>query len=238
VEQLERDVERLACLEDDLRRRMYLFLRRQPHGLRRDEVAKEFGISSKLAAFHLDKLADAGLLAFHYARPPGRTGPGAGRPAKIYEPSSVGIDVSLPPRRYELVGTLLLDVIRSESAEGTAGERAASIAYDAGATLGRSVRDERRLRPPGVERALSVASEVLEEYGFEPVHDGERVILRNCPFHALARHAPELVCAMNRAFIEGLLRGLGNDTVAAELAPAEGRCCVTLCRADPTGRRR
>ena len=229
VEALERDIKQIACLEDDLRRRMYLFARRQPGGVRRDEVAREVGVSPKLAAFHLDKLADAGLLTFHYARPPGRTGPGAGRPAKIYEPSAARVDVSIPVRRYDVVGTLLLDAIQAGSDAGTARDRACSTALEAGTSLGRSVRAQRRLRPPGAERTMSVVEEILEAYGFEPMRDGATLTLRNCPFDALARHAPDLVCAMNEAFIRGLVRGLGNDTVGVTLEPSDQRCCVKLC---------
>lgn len=222
------DVKRLSTLDDDLRRSMYLFVRRQLNGVNRVEVAKEFGVSPKLAAFHLDKLADEGLLSFHYARPPGRTGPGAGRPAKIYKASEAEIEVSLPERRYDLVGNLLADTIAAGG--DPAAERAKSVAHEAGLALGKKVREERHLRPPGAERAMAVAAEVLEEHGFEPVRTDGEVSLRNCPFHALAQHAPNLVCQMNQGFLDGLMRGLGNETVEVHLQPTEGQCCVRLRR--------
>jgi predicted ArsR family transcriptional regulator len=228
MEQFDRDVARVACLEDDLRRRMYLFARRQRRGVRRDEVARALGVSRKLAAFHLDKLADAGLLTYHFARPPGRSGPGAGRPAKIYEPSDVEIELSIPARRYDLLGRFLVDAIRTEPDADRARDRAATTAFEAGSSLGQAVRRERALRPPGAERTLSVASEVLDEHGFETSREGNEVELRNCPFHALARHAPDLVCIMNHAFVQGLVRGLGNNNVDVRLEPTEGRCCVKL----------
>lgn len=228
MKNLETDVKRLSTLDDDLRRSMYLFARRQLDGVNRVEVAKEFGVSPKLAAFHLDKLADEGLLSFHYARPPGRSGPGAGRPAKIYRASEAEIEVSLPERRYDLVGNLLVDTITA-GGDG-ASERARTVAYDAGLALGKKVREERRLRPPGAERAMAVATEVLEEYGFEPSRTDNEVSLKNCPFHALAQHAPTLVCHMNQAFVDGLMRGLGNETVQVHLQPTPGQCCVRLRR--------
>src|ERR687884_339436 len=106
--QMEHDVGRLAALGDELRRRMYLHVRGQPAPVSRDDVAQAVGTSRKLAAFHLDKLADHGLLKFHYKRPPGRSGPGAGRPAKMYEPSAVEVQVSFPERRYDLLGGMLV----------------------------------------------------------------------------------------------------------------------------------
>jgi predicted ArsR family transcriptional regulator len=235
MDRVERDVGRLAVLGDELRRRMYLYVRSHPGPLSRDDVAKAVGVSRKLAAFHLDKLADQGLLTFRYQRPAGRSGPGAGRPAKVYEPSDLEVEVSIPARRYDLVGTMLVDAIETGSPGESLREHALEVAGQAGRRLGEEVRRSRRLRPPGPERALTVAEEVLAEHGFEPVRDGGEIRLRNCPFRALASHAPDLVCGLNRAFIAGLVRGLGNETVDVALEGAPGRCCVVLRR--PAGKR-
>lgn len=225
---VERDVGRLAVLGDELRRRMYLYVRSHPGPLSRDDVARAVGVSRKLAAFHLDKLADEGLLTYRYERPPGRSGPGAGRPAKVYEPSDVEVEVSIPARRYDLLGTMLLDAIETGSPGGR--QHALEVAGQAGRRLGEDVRRARRLRPPGPERTLAVAEEVLGDIGFEPVSDAGEIQLRNCPFSALARHAPDVVCSLNQAFIAGLVRGLGNQTVEVALEAAPGRCCVVLRR--------
>jgi predicted ArsR family transcriptional regulator len=154
------------------------------------EVAAAVGVSRKLAAFHLDKLAGQGLLNFHYRRPPGRSGPGAGRPAKVYEPSDVEMQVSIPQRRYDLVGKMLVDAIETAAPGESARERAMSTAEETGQRLGEEVRRTRRLRPPGAERTLAVLEDVFEGYGFEPLREGDALRLRNCPFHSLARHPP------------------------------------------------
>ncbi len=220
---------RVAALDDENRRRMYMFIRREGRPVSREEVAKELGLSRKLAAFHLDKLSEKGLLKFHYARPAGRSGPGAGRPAKVYEPSKVEIEVSIPERRYDLAGSLLADAVRAKQ-PGTSGyEHAIRVASQAGISLGRDIRDARRLRPPGAERTLAVVREILEEYGYEPFEGPpQELALRNCPFHALSAHAPDLICPMNHAFVAGVVRGLGNESVIVELVPAPGQCCVRL----------
>src|ERR1041385_854041 len=93
-------VERVATLGEPIRRRVFEAVRRAGRPVSREDVAAETGISRKLAAFHLDKLLERGLLTSHFARPPGRSGPGAGRSAKYYEPSDVQVEVSIPPRRY------------------------------------------------------------------------------------------------------------------------------------------
>jgi predicted ArsR family transcriptional regulator len=219
----------VAALSEPVRRRTYEFVRRAGRPVSREDVAAEIGISRKLAAFHLDKLLERGLLKSHYARPPGRSGPGAGRSAKYYEPSNLQIEVSIPPRRYDLAGELLLESVLSEGPRERARDTALRVARQRGNELGASVRRERRLRPLGPERALAVAREVLDEHAFEPYSDERGVLaLRNCPFHTFAQKAPELMCAMNQAFIDGLLRGLGNDNVEAVLACKPGDCCVTL----------
>lgn len=218
----------IGALEDDLRRRMYVFIRRQGKPVSRDEAGEQVGISRKLAAFHLDKLVERGLLTAHYARLPGPSGPGAGRSSKLYEPSDLEIDVSLPERRYDIVGEIMVAALDEDSAEPPR-EVAMRVAFDKGQAIGEEVKDQLRLRPPGSERALSVAEETLSEYGFEPYRDGaETMSLRNCPFHTLAKQAPELVCGLNREFIDGLLRGLGNRSVEAALSPTPGECCVKL----------
>jgi len=115
------------------------------------------------------------------------------------------------------------------TAGGTpAADRARSVAYEAGLDLGKKVRKDRRLRPPGAERAMAVAAEVLEDYGFEPSRTENEVSLKNCLFHALAQHGPALVCQMNHGFLDGLMRGLGNETVQVRLQPTDGQCCVRL----------
>lgn len=221
----------VAVLEDELRRELYVMVRRARRPLTREDVADAAGISRRLAAFHLDKLVDRGLLLTHYARPPGRSGPGAGRSAKFYRPSELEVDVSIPERRYDLAGRLLVRAIQSASSEEPATIAALRVSREAGLSIGRRVRQEKRLRPPGAERALTAVTDVLEEQGFEPYRPKpDEVALGNCPFHLLAREAPELVCEMNRAYIEGLLRGLGNHTVEARLEPTPGRCCVALRR--------
>lgn len=212
-----------------MRRRIFAFVRRAMRPVSREDVAAEFGVSRKLAAFHLDKLLERGLLQTHYARPPGRSGPGAGRSAKYYEPSNSQIEVSIPPRRYDLAGELLLQSVLSQEPDERARTAALRVARQRGNELGSAERGRRRLRPLGPERAIAVAREILDTYGFEPYSDEHGgLALRNCPFHTFAQQAPELMCAMNQGFIDGLLRGLGNDSVETVLACKPGDCCVTL----------
>lgn len=230
VDSVSSDLSVVAVLADDLRQRMYAFIRRADAPVTRDEAAAAVGISRKLAAFHLDKLVDAGLLEAGYARPAGLRR--AGRASKVYAPADVEVRVSIPPRDHEVLAGILLDAVtRAEDARRAALEAATAR----GRELGEAERD--RLRPGrlGAERALTLACGTLERYGFEPARpEPTRVWLRNCPFQPLAARASEVVCAINQAFLAGFLDGLGASTVTAALTPGTrppGACCVELCAA-------
>lgn len=223
------DIRPLAALDDGLRWRIYQVVRERRRPVTREEVADAVGISTKLAAFHLDKLLDRGLLRAHYARPAGRSGPGAGRTSKMYEPSDLELEVSIPERRYDLAGELLVDAIERQGPGESARDVALRVAREKGLAIGGDVRQRQGLRRPGPERTVTAALTVLEDHGFEPYrNEAGDVRQRNCPFHALAQRAPDLVCEMNRAFVDGVVRGLGNDGVQAVIDRRPGECCVEL----------
>src|SRR6185436_20123991 len=100
-------VEAVALLEEPNRRRLYELVTVNREPISREEAAAELGISRDLAAHHLDRLLDAGLLEVEYRRKGGRTGPGAGRPAKLYKRTQRDVSVSFPSRRYDVAAELL-----------------------------------------------------------------------------------------------------------------------------------
>jgi predicted ArsR family transcriptional regulator len=218
-----------AILADDLRRRMYAFIRRADGPVSRDDAAAAAGISRKLAAFHLDKLVEAGLLRASYARPTGLPRPG--RTPKVYLPADIDVQVSIPQREHAALAGILIDAITSRAPAEDARHAALRVATERGRTLGAAERD--RIRPGrlGAERALTYAIGMLERYGFEPARaEPTRVWLRNCPFQPLAAHSPDLVCGINQAFLAGFLDGLGASALTAVLVPRPDGCCVELTR--------
>jgi predicted ArsR family transcriptional regulator len=227
MDSFEQRLDSAGALAGGLRRDIYLYIREQRRRVGREEAARAVGISPKLAAFHLDTMVKKGLLTAHYVRLSGKSGPGAGRPSKVYEPSEREISVSIPYRSYEVVGDILLDAL--ESTAEPAGAAVARAAHERGLALGQGERRAGKLRSVGKKKAFKVAGEFLSERGYEPYRDaGGDLRLHNCPFHGLAQRSPELVCSLNRAFIEGFLAGLGNSSVEAILDPQPGQCCVRL----------
>jgi predicted ArsR family transcriptional regulator len=221
----------IAALNDPIRRALYAYLAQSAGAVGRDEAASAVGISRELAAFHLDKLLEEGLLDVEYRRITGRTGPGAGRPAKLYRPSGREVRVVLPERRYDLIAHLM-----AEGLEKPGGDAAAAVGRAArrfGETLGAEAR--RQLgRRAGQSRILETACGVLRDYGFDPVQQSGEIRLRNCPFEAIAKDHMVLVCGMNLALAEGLLAGLGAERVEVRLDPMPGTCCVAVT---PAGRK-
>ena len=205
-------LEALSNLVDPVRRRLYEYVTSRPGPVTREEAAAASGIGRTLAAYHLDKLAESGLIEAGYARPGGRGGPGVGRPAKHYARADRELSVSVPPRSYLLMASVLAGAV---AADTTGAVRAA--AARAARQIGRAAAGG-----PDLEAALRGC-------GFEPTRtrDGD-IVLRNCPFRQLAKSDADLVCGLNRDLIDGLLEGAGQRNGEAVLAPQDGRCCVVI----------
>lgn len=212
----------VAALNEPLRHKLYEFVSRNRGGVTRDDAAKATGMARSVAAFHLDKLADAGLLDVEFRRPSGRGGPGAGRPAKYYSRSSEELSISLPERRYDLSAQILADAVEHAEAQG---RPIAQTVSDAARRAGEGIAAQ-STAPDGWSTEKLV--EVLAENGYEPHRDGDSITLDNCPFRSLADEHQELMCTMNLNLLTGLTRVAGLPRRALKLEPARGRCCVTL----------
>jgi predicted ArsR family transcriptional regulator len=213
---LEAQVAGIAALSNPLSRQAY-DLAVHWQWVSKDTVADALEVARSVAAFHLDKLVEAGLLITRFERVSGRTGPGAGRPAKLYGRSELELDVSLPPRRYDLAGSLLASAVARSSTSGEpVADAVTEVARDAGQAVGKKAR-----RGGGLVKALAA-------HGYEPREQGREVALANCPFHALADEHRSLVCGMNHDFLSGVLDGLGERRRTAVLDPAPGFCCVRI----------
>jgi predicted ArsR family transcriptional regulator len=217
----------IAALDEPVRRELYEYVAGQGHPVGRDEAAAALGIGRSLAAFHLDRLVDEQLLEAEYRRLTDRRGPGAGRPAKLYRRSDRQVEISLPPRTYELAARLFASTLESlgdgpalTHLDDAARRFGADVAAQTQAAAGPRASSEARRQQ--IEEALTAA-------GYEPcVEDDGTIRLRNCPFHNLAESHRQLVCGMNLSLIGGLVDGLGLEETEAILDPRPGMCCVAL----------
>jgi predicted ArsR family transcriptional regulator len=206
-------VDRIGVLSEPVRRRLYELVARAGSPVDRDTAAEQAGIGRPLAAFHLDRLVRAGLLAVEFRRRSGRTGPGAGRPAKFYvRPAGQEISVDLPPRSYDVAAEILATGVERA---GRARTSVLEVARERGQAMASTA--TRGLLP------------MLESEGYEPFVDAAGVVrLRNCPFHALVDEHRELTCAMNHALLDGAASAVANSGFRAVSDPREGLCCVAF----------
>jgi predicted ArsR family transcriptional regulator len=216
----------LAVLAEPLRRRFYLLVASSTEPVSREAAAETLGVSRSVAAFHLDKLAEAGVLDVEYRRPPGKSGPGAGRPTKLYRRAARELDFSVPERRYDLAAAILARAVSDARERAIPVDQALRVAArDFGRVIGASLDDA---TDRGSEHELERVLAILTAHGYEPERHGEVITLRNCPFHVLADEHRELVCGMNLDMLEGVLEGAAAPDLTARLDPSPQRCCVKV----------
>lgn len=226
----------IGALAEPARRELYRYVVAQPEPVGRDQVAAGTGMPRHAVKFHLDKLVEEGLLETEFRRLSGRRGPGAGRPAKLYRRAAREVSVTLPERRYALAGQILAAAVAEaidtgQPVRATLAQAAAAAGRQIGAEAREADQSEADLPP------LAQLAGILADQGYEPRMEEGRMILANCPFHALARQHTELVCEMNREVIAALTDELGHTDVSVQLDPGPHRCCVTLRGTPPCGSR-
>ena len=208
----------LSSLGDDSRRRLYEYVCAAGAATGRDEAAAALGLPRSTASFHLDRLVRDGLLGTEFRKPAGKGGPGSGRPAKLYVPLFAEIGVSVPERNYDLAGVVLASAVSAAMEDGGSAREA---------LLGTA-------RAKGAEAGAGGGDflDVLAGQGYRPQADDGGHALLNCPFHSLSRSHPEVVCAMNGAFLAGVADACGVDAARVAADDRPGHCCARILPAD------
>jgi predicted ArsR family transcriptional regulator len=232
---VDRDHELSAVLADDTRYHIYRSIAEHPgEDVTVAEVAAQFGLHPNVARMHLAKLEQAGFLATDFRR-----SSGGGRPAKLYRLSDVVVTFGFPPRRYELLSRLALEAL----AAGGSREDTLHACREAGAEEGRRALAQEARAPVDAAQAAELVQRVAEEQGLLPDvqwrDEGLEVVVNNCTFRELSGVDPDLVCAMHRAFLEGVLEvvtaGLGRlriETGDCRISCGDARCEL-LCTFSP-----
>jgi predicted ArsR family transcriptional regulator len=223
-EHLDERIADLGVLAEPVRRRLYLTLVRRAEPMSRDEAAALVGIGRSLAAFHLDRLVAAGLLEAEFRRLGGKTGPGAGRPSKLYRASRRDLRAVVPERRYEVAAELFAEAL---SAPGRSRTELTDVARRYGTELGAEARRRAGARA-GEHRRMGALQSVLRDAGYVPFEDAGELRMLNCPFDELAKRHRQLTCGMNLALLEGMLAGANLRPEAARIDRRPGLCCVAI----------
>lgn len=217
----------IGVLADPVRRALYRYVLQQPDPVSREQAASAVDVPLHSVKFHLDRLLDAGLLEADYRRLSGRSGPGAGRPSKLYRRSSRQVSVSLPERRYDLAGEVLAEAIdKSASDGGGVVDAVRAVAAEIGHRIAGEALVKRDTGP--VAGGLAAVDAVLSEHGYQARRTDADLCLTNCPFDRLAAEHPDLICGMNLALIGGVLDALQLSELRAVLSPTPGFCCVRV----------
>jgi predicted ArsR family transcriptional regulator len=201
-----------ASLGDTTRRGIYIAAREAPEPVTAAEVAKLFSIHPNVARHHLDRLVDDGYLQVSHRRRPGRRGPGAGRPAKHYEPTDKDVAVQFPARRYDLLAELLARVVERLAPEG-----AAEIAQQVGMEYGRELAAEIGIpADAGYEAATIAVAKAMMGVGFgTEAKPGDHLLVTHfCPFGETAAKHPELVCKLDQGIVRGLMEAAHQEPIA------------------------
>lgn len=206
--QLDRTIGDLtASLGDPTRRAIYIAVRESPEPMTSSMVAKLFDIHPNVARHHLDRLASDGYLQVSHRRPSGKSGPGAGRPAKCYEATEKEIEVHFPARRYDILVELLTRIIGR-----IAPDDVARVAEEVGREYGSELAAE--IGTPedaGYEEAVVAVAQAMSGLGFgiDPDVPAGRLLTSHCPFGEAAAGHPEVVCSLDRGIVAGLMGGVG-----------------------------
>lgn len=205
----------VASLGDDKRRQLFELVASSTGAVGRDEAALALGLPRSTASFHLDRLVQDGLLSVEFQKPAGKTGPGSGRPAKMYRTAAREVGAFVPDRNYDLAGELMATAIEESVAAGS------------------SVHDSLVATSYRKGKAMAEGSGSLEEFlsgeGYQPAPDGEGgFVLVNCPFHRLSEGHAAVVCAMNGAFLTGAAAGCGDSEERVTANSVPGQCCARI----------
>ena len=218
---LDAELGALCSLVEPTRRRVYAYAVRRRETTR-ESAARALGIGRALAAFHLDRLVEVGLLEASTGL--GRTGRPVGRPAKLYRPADREILLAVPPRRYDFLAELLAEALAS-------GQRRLDAARDRARRLGQEIGRQARSEvvAEGAARAGVVRDALLETFGYAPRSlDGGPIVFENCPFDRIARRYEPVVCPLNEAIVEGMLDGAREPDAVIRSAATPGGCCVAV----------
>src|SRR5438067_1309861 len=210
-------MDKLEAVGDPGLRAALLWARGQAQPIAADELAAAQGVHRNVARSRLERLVGAGLLVASYERRTGRSGPGAGRPAKIYAVPPQLESIEFPARRYEALMGLLVDALAPEGRP----ERLRAVGFEFGRQLGRTakLRPAKRVRT-GVERMCAAVRALGYQATLVEVNDGGAVIATpTCPLRPLVRahaEAAELDRGMWAGLAAAALPGIDVRQVTCE----------------------
>jgi predicted ArsR family transcriptional regulator len=210
-------MDRLDAIGGRELRATLLFVRGSAEPVSADDAASALGVHRSVARNRLERLLRAGLVESAFARRTGRSGPGAGRPAKLYSAAPEPAALELPPRRFPALVARLLDEVPAEGRE--------DALRHAGEDFGRELARAAGLRPrarldDGLERVCAAVRSLGFQATLDSV-DGDTAVIGTptCPLRPLVAErveAAHIDRGMWAGLVERGVRGAHAESVECE----------------------
>ena len=211
------------ALADDTRFRLYRYLRLSGRPVSVRELSTRLSLHPNTLRPHLRRLEEVGLVESEI-----RKGSTVGRPQTLY---AVVVREEPEGSDYRLLAEILAGLLPGQRSR----DRAQELAREWGEYLVVQGGPKPGTRLPA-RRNLAILQEAMARAGFDPRFHRRsptavEVSLRACPFRDLVDDHRELVCAVHRGLLEGMLRGLKPPLSLAEFEPlAERGVCRLVAR--------
>jgi predicted ArsR family transcriptional regulator len=215
-------MERLDAIGPPELRAALMYVRRSPHPVTADDAARALGVHRSAARSRLERLLRAGLVEASFSRRSGRSGPGAGRPAKHYAAAPESEALELPPRYLPALVSRLLDEIPSDGRE--------DALRRAGEDFGRELADAAGLEAhPHIEAGAEAVCATVRSLGFQAAVDRIEdhtvaIVTPTCPLRPLVMERVE-VAYVDRGMWAGLMER-GCEGVHAQDVECESHSCL------------
>lgn len=212
----------VTSLGDPARRTLFELVRDAGKALSRDDCAEALALPKSTIRAHLDRLVAERLLLVEFRKIGQRTGPGSGRPTKLYTVARREVSASVPPRHYDLAASLLAAGVQRSIDTGDGIERSlAHVAHEEGVRMGHEAGDIHQL---------------LANTGYSPEPDGDGgTIMVNCPFHRLSQDHRGVMCGLNGSLLTGALEGCADHGLALAPDAEISHCCARLVPSSEPG---
>jgi predicted ArsR family transcriptional regulator len=216
-------VDRLEAVGDPELRQAFLLVRARPGPITADEAAAALGVHRNVARARLERLREAGLVLVSFERRTGRSGPGAGRPAKLYAVAPELTPIEFPDRHYGALLPLLIESMPQRDRQRRLREVGASFARELlGAAHVRPARTVER----GLQRVCVAVGKLGYHASVESVDGDEASIATaTCPLRPLVRSSPD-AAAVDRGMWSGLVAGAIEGVRAADVVCTTEDCSV------------
>ena len=208
---------RLDLIAEPELRETLLYVRGARGPVSAEDAAAALGVHRTVARHRLERLLAAELVEATFERRSGRTGPGAGRPAKVYAAAPEAEALEFPPRRLPALVGRLLEELPARGRDRALRHAGEGFGHDLAHAAGLRARSR---VGPGLEQVCAALRSLGFQASVERV-DGDAAIVTTptCPLRPLVTQHPEAARideGMWAGLVEQAVRGVSAASVECE----------------------